>query len=162
MAVSDTAVNGGRLVLTLRKAPPPPRVDVTVAPRGVAYREGPGAARIHGTYVCRNGLFSVMALRLQQRAGRLKVRADTDSEIRCDGKRRAWSATLVSPVATFARGRAHARAVVFACGIFTCRQGRAESDVWLAWSAVPPEGRDALGSSGGTVRPRALVRQRRY
>ena len=48
MVVSDTGVSGGRLVLSLENSPPPPRVHVSMARRGVAFRGG--AARLNGTY----------------------------------------------------------------------------------------------------------------
>ena len=47
MAFSDTAVNGGNLVLSLKKAPTP-RAHVTLSKRGLAFHGGAGAARIHG------------------------------------------------------------------------------------------------------------------
>ena len=45
MVTADTAVIGGQLSLSLEKAPPPPRVHVSLAGRGVAYRGGAADSR---------------------------------------------------------------------------------------------------------------------
>jgi len=134
MAVSDTEVMGGRLVLTMRPQPPPPRVHVTLAKRGKVFRGG--AARIRGSYFCKGvdsaGLFGT----LHQRAGRLKIPAYFEKEVRCDGRRHRWSARLVSQVATYARGRARARVTVAACGEFDdCRSDSAKRRVRLVRAA---------------------------
>lgn len=156
MVISDTAVNGGTLVLTLKKAPPPPRVHVSVARRGVAYRGG--AARIHGRYLCKRGeSFAAIDSRLFQRAGRLKIQAESGMEIRCDGKRHHWSARLVSPVGTYAQGRAVARVRIDACGIFVCRHDRVRRHVHLRWAPNPHGQRTLQPSTSRLGRARPLV-----
>jgi hypothetical protein len=133
MVFSDTAVNGGRLVLTLKNAPTP-RVHVSVAKRGVAFRGG--AARVHGTYFCKHGEeFSVVSAHLFQRAGRLKIQGESGVNIRCNAKRHHWSARVVSPVGTYAAGRAVARVKIFACGLLECRQASARRHIRLAWAS---------------------------
>jgi hypothetical protein len=155
MAFSDTGTNGGRLVLSLEKAPPEPRVNVSVAPRGLVFRGG--AARLNGTYSCRNGDFAALDVGLFQRAGRLKVRGRFVSEIRCDGQRRRWSARVVSPVGTYARGHASARIAIVACGMITCTRDRATRKVRLAWG-TGPDRRPSVGlPATGAQRPRPLV-----
>jgi hypothetical protein len=156
-AISDTDVIGGRLVLKLNKAPTP-RVQVSLARRGVAFRGG--AARLHGTYFCAHGEeFAELSTRLFQRAGRLKIQAQSDTEIRCNGRRHAWSARLVSPVGTFARGPASAKVTIIACGIFTCRQDRTKRHLHLAWA--PRSHRQAAVQPPTTriERPRPLVQR---
>lgn len=134
MIFNDSGDNGGTLHLALRTAPTP-RVHVTLAKRGVAYHGG--AARVHGTYSCRHDeSFSDLTVHLFQRAGRLKVQADTDLGVRCDGRRHAWSARMVSPVGTYARGRAVAKATLFACGYVDCREDRAKQTVRLRWASA--------------------------
>jgi hypothetical protein len=136
MVVADTGASGGQLVLSLEKAPPEPRVNVSLAQRGEAFRGG-GAAELHGTYSCRHGELAAVSGTLFQRAGRLKIRGRFSTEIRCNGQRRRWSARVVSPVGTFARGQASARIRIFACGVITCRQDKAERNVQLAWAPAP-------------------------
>ena len=137
MAVSDTEVKGGRLVLALQPKPPPPRVHVRLAKRGKVYRGG--AARIRGTYFCKGGDSAVLFGTLRQRAGRLKIPASFEKEVRCDGRRHRWSARLVSEIATYARGRARARVTVQSCGVFDdCRSDSASRRVRLVRAAGGP------------------------
>jgi hypothetical protein len=133
MAFSDTPdVNGGNLVLAVKNAPTP-RAHVTVAKRGVAFRGG--AAKIHGTYSCLHGeSFAFGNAHLLQRAGRLKIQAESGMGLQCDGSRHRWSARLVSPVGTYARGDAMARVVIAVCGFVECRQDRAKRQIHLAWA----------------------------
>jgi hypothetical protein len=154
MAFSDTDVNGGTLVLTLKNAPTP-RVHVSVARRGVAFRGG--AARIHGTYFCKHGeSFAGVRAHLRQRAGRLKIQAESETSVRCNARRHHWSARLVSPVGTYARGRAVARVRIIACGILECRHDSTRRHIHLAWASsshsrmVPP-------STTRTERPHPVI-----
>lgn len=155
MVVADTGASGGQLVLSLEKAPPEPRVNVSLAPRGVAFRGG--AAELHGTYSCRNGELAAVSGTLFQRAGRLKIRGRFSTEIRCRGQRRRWSARAVSPVGTFARGHASVRIRIFACGVITCRQDKAERNVQLAWATAPARRLSVTPPTTRAQRPRPLV-----
>lgn len=155
MVVSDTGVSGGRLVLSLDDAPPPPRVHVSMARRGVAFRGG--AARLNGTYSCRHGEFAALNGSLFQRAGRLKIRAEFGREIRCNGERRRWSARVVSPVGTYARGHALARVRIVACGIVACRQARTKREVQLAWAIGSHRRQLVQQPTTWTERPSPLV-----
>lgn len=159
MVVSDTDVNGGRLVLSLENPPPPPRVHVSVARRGVAFRGG--AARLHGTYFCAHGEFTELSGTLLQRAGRLKIQAEFGRKIRCDGRRHHWSARLVSPVGTYARGHALAKVRISACASFACRQDRTKRHIHLAWAAGSHRQRLMSPTTSWTQRPRPLVEQQR-
>jgi hypothetical protein len=135
MAFSDTDVIGGALVLTLQNAPTP-TVHLAVAKHGVAFHGG--AARIHGTYKCRHGEgFAAVEAHLLQRAGRLKIQADSGKIIQCDGARHPWSVRLVSEVGTYARGAAVAKVNIIACGLINCRQDRVKRHVHLAWASSP-------------------------
>jgi hypothetical protein len=152
MVISDTDVMGGQLSLSLKKAPPPPRVHVSLAGRGVAYRGG--AARLHGTYSCKHGTSAFLDVRLLQRAGRLKIGAERGREIRCNGSRRHWSVRLVSPTGTYARGPAVAHARIDACGAFSCRHATARRHVHLAWAAGSHRQQRVQPPTTGTPRPR--------
>jgi hypothetical protein len=154
MVISDTDVIGGQLSLSLKKAPPP-RVHVSLARRAVAFRGG--AARLHGTYSCKRGDFAVLSGALHQRAGRLKITAHFGRGIRCNASRRHWSARLVSPVGTFARGHALARVRIDACGIFACRHDTIKHRVHLAWAAGSQRQQRVQPPTTGTQRPRPLV-----
>lgn len=136
MAFSDTAgVIGGNLDLAMKNAPTP-HAHVTVAKRGVAYRGGAGAAKIHGTYSCtHNDSFSFIDARLEQRAGRLKIRSEGGTHARCDGQRHRWSTRLVSPVGTYAAGHARATVKIIVCGFIQCARDKVERRVHLAWAS---------------------------
>lgn len=157
MAIADTGISGGQLVLSLEKAPPEPRVNVSLAARGVAFRGGAGAAEIHGTYSCRNGEFAAVRGTLLQRAGRLKIQGRFGTEIKCNGQRRQWSARVVSPIGTYARGHARARIQIFACGVIACNQDKAERDLELAWATGPDRRQAAPRPTTWAPRPRPLV-----
>ena len=160
MVMSDTDVNGGRLVLSLKKAPPPPRVHVTIARRGKAFRGG--AARIHGTFSCARGDFTELFGTLFQLAGRLKITSEFYKQMPCNGRRHKWAARLVSPIATYARGRARAKVTINTCGIFQCRHDKARRRVHL----VPARGRagqrSVPPSISRTEHPRPLVERQRH
>jgi len=160
MVISDTDVNGGRLVLRLRKALPPPRVQVSVARRGVAFRGG--AARIHGSYLCRRAEFAELGGTLFQRAGRLKIQSEFGKGLRCNGIRHQWSARLVSPFATYARGHALARVRIIACGAFECRRDRARRHIHLAQAAASPPQRSVEPSNTRIERPLPLFERQRH
>lgn len=156
MVVSDTEVNGGDLVLALKRAPAPPRVHIRLAKRGKVYRGG--AARIRGTYFCKAASDATLYGSLFQRAGRLKIRADFGKEVRCNGRRHRWSARAVSDFATFARGRARARVTIDACGMFDCRADSAKRRVRLVRATGGPSRRLLLQlPNARTQSPRALV-----
>jgi hypothetical protein len=161
MVFSDTAVNGGNLVLSLQTAPPPPRVHVSVATRGVAFRGG--AARLHGTYTCTNSDFATVGGTLRQRAGRLKIQAAfNDEEIRCDGRRHHWSALAISPVGTYAPGPALAKVRIDACGTFVCRHDRTKRNIHLARAAGSHRQQPTPAPTTRAERPRPLVEQQRH
>lgn len=140
MVFSDTSTNGGDLVLSLENAPTP-RVRVSVDRHGVAYHGG--AARVHGTYFCKNGdsFNSFLGARLFQRAGRLKIQGEGDITIRCNGKVHNWAARVVSPIGTYAKGKAVAKVVLFSCGLVQCRQDKAKRKLHLTWAKNPPRQR---------------------
>jgi hypothetical protein len=132
-------------------------VNVSLAPRGVAFRGGAGAAEIHGTYSCRNGEFAAVSGTLLQRAGRLKIQGRFGTEIKCNGKRRQWSARVISPVGTYVRGHASARIQIFACGVIACNEDKAERGLQLAW-ATDPDRRPAVPRpTTWAPRPRPLA-----
>lgn len=130
MVVSASDVNGGELVLSLKEAPPPPRVRVAVAKRGLAYRNGD--ARVRGSYVCTRSDYSEVSGSLVQRVGRMKIPAWFYlEELRCDGRRHGWSERMSSDTGTYARGRARVEVAILACGMFECVEDGARRQVRL-------------------------------
>jgi hypothetical protein len=157
MAFSDTAVDGGNLVLSLESAPPPV-MHMSLAKRGLAFHHG--AAQVHGTYVCRHADdFAGVEAHLLQRAGRLKIQADSATSIRCDGARHRWSVRLVSQVGTYVRGRAVAKATIFGCGLVACAHQRVMHRIHLAWAASSQRGWVGHPTTGLTV-PRPMLSTR--
>jgi Family of unknown function (DUF6299) len=115
---------------------PTPHARVTLDKRGVAFHGG--AAQLHGTYSCTHAdSFAGVTAHLYQRAGRLKIQADGSAGVRCNGKLHHWSARLVSPIGTYAKGPALARVRIISCGLLQCRQDHAKRHVDLAWSTKP-------------------------
>lgn len=109
-------------------------MHVTLAKGGVAFHRG--AAKIHGHYMCKNAdLFAGIEARLMQRAGRLKIQGDGGTRVTCDGVRHGWSARIVSPWGTYAKGFAQAKASIFACGFVECSQTTAKRRVHLGWAS---------------------------
>lgn len=132
MAFSDSSDTGGSLVLSVSHEPPP-RARVTIAKDGLAFHRG--AAQLHGSYTCaHDDLFSELDAHLLQRAGRLKVQAGNSPFTRCDGRSHPWKLRLVSPVGTYVRGHAVARASLIVCGFVQCRLAQDKRRVHLAWA----------------------------
>jgi len=160
MAFSDTDVNGGHLVLTLRGVPTP-HAHVTLATRGVAFHGG--AARLHGTYSCNHEASpSIVDPHLVQRAGRLKIQADSSTGIRCDGTRHHWSVRLVSPVGTYARGPAVARVDIVVCGLLECHLDKAKRHVHLAWAPRSHGQRTVHRATPPADRPQPILSRHRH
>jgi hypothetical protein len=154
MVFSDDAVNGGNLVLSLANAPTP-SVHVAVAKRGTATHGG--AATVHGTYSCTHAdSFAEVDAHLLQRAGRLKIQADSGTAIQCDGKRHPWSVRLVSPVGTYARGHASTKVSIIACGLLECRQAKTTGKVQLSWASSSRRQAFTHPSMAPTARPRSI------
>lgn len=128
MVISDTATNGGNLVLSLTKAPPPPRVRVDIARRGQFDR---GDAMIHGTYTCRRAEFGFVGAKITQRVGRFRITAFGEKEIRCDGVKHNWRLQMRSDTGLYGPGHARVEAFLFGCGLFECDQSRAVERVRL-------------------------------
>jgi hypothetical protein len=153
MAFSDTQVNGGTLVLSLKNAPPPV-VHVSLAKHGLAYRGG--AAKLHGTYKCKHGdSFAAVVPHLFQRAGRLKIQGESEMGIRCNGKRHHWSAKVVSPVGLYARGRGMAKVRIVACGFLQCKTASVRRHVHLSWAPGRHRTRPEQPTTARVQHPRA-------
>ena len=121
MVFSATKVNGGNLVLSLTKGPPPPRVKVNVASTGIAYRKG--NARVSGTFSCKNAEFVDLEGQLTQIWKRVKITGFFEKFVRqakCDGAVHPWTAVVDSDNGLFAVGDATAETDTTACGQIDC------------------------------------------
>lgn len=156
MAFSDTDTIGGNLDLSLTNAPAP-KVHVSMDKHGTALKSS--AAKVHGTYFCKNGEgFTDIGARLRQRAGRLKIQGSHDTQVVCDGKRHHWSMKVFSPFGTFAAGKAVGKVKIIACGILLCRhEGTARKHVTLG--GVSPANRRQAGHvpAAQHLRPHPLL-----
>jgi Family of unknown function (DUF6299) len=160
MAFSDTDVIGGNLVLTIKNAPTP-HVHVTIAKHGLAFHGG--AAQIHGTYRCTHSeSFAGLQTHLLQRAGRLKIQADSGTNVTCDGAPHPWSTRLVSPVGTYAKGPARAKALIFSCGVIQCSHVRVKRHVHLRWATSANRPWMTHPTTSPKVRQRPLISQQRH
>jgi hypothetical protein len=121
LAFSDTAgVNGGQLKITVKKAPPPPTLQVTV--NGLGSVSG-GVATVSGSVSC-SGVAEfgpILSVRLSQHVGRFVIagRAQAD-ESPCDGSTRHWSVRVKGRTGRFSGGHATVHADAFACGPIDC------------------------------------------
>jgi Family of unknown function (DUF6299) len=132
VAFSDTAVNGGNLVVTFGAAPPPPQIAVTTDKSGVAYKDG--SAQLSGSYSCTNtaGGFAEIDGSMTQRVGRVKINGSFFvSPLVCDGVVHRWVAVVTSDNGLFRGGKSATVAFAFACGIFECANGYTEQTVQL-------------------------------
>lgn len=128
MIFNDTRDQGGRLVATLKVAPKP-RIELSVARRGLAYRNGD--ARVRGSYRCRGEGAGFLFGSLEQRAGRLKIPSAFGTRIRCDGRRHTWSVRAVSEIGLYAPGRARVVVEAQGCGLASCTTEKARRTVRL-------------------------------
>ena len=67
---SDGAGNGGALNISFNEPPPPPTLDVNVAPRGT-FNSQTGVVTIHGTYTCTDADFIDIFGNVAQPVGRI-------------------------------------------------------------------------------------------
>lgn len=123
VAFSDTQVKGGDLVLSLEKAPPAPRLKLTVNSIGLAFKNGD--AEVSGTYSCKNATYVDLEGQLTQIWRRVKINGyffDEPPARRCDGQVHTWVAKVTSDNGLFARGAATVTMFGFVCGPIECTE----------------------------------------
>lgn len=127
----DEVGNGGSMTLNVEAAPPPPEIDISVAPRGRF--TSTGSAIISGEVTCTGEVdFAFLEAELTQQVGRLIVRGFGGMEITCDGTTRPWTLEIVGDNGTFAGGKAASLTFAVACGIFSCAEDFEERVVQLS------------------------------
>jgi hypothetical protein len=125
------AGTGGNLILSLAEAPPPPTVDLSVDPVGVARRDG--SATITGSYSCANADFIDVFASLSQSVGRFTIRGFGGffDEGTCDGTSHPFSIDIFPDNGKFAGGRAASVTFAFACGALECNEFEFEQTIRL-------------------------------
>jgi len=128
----DDSANGGDLTFTVREAPPPPEVTLTVNPTG-SHDPATGSATVSGTMSCVGEVeFAVVFAELHQRVGRGEVVGAGDMEVACDGVARPWTLTIMPLFGTkFAGGKAASFTFGVACGPVFCHEDFIEHTVQL-------------------------------
>ncbi|MFL6136408.1 MAG: hypothetical protein ACJ74O_01210 [Frankiaceae bacterium] len=134
MAFADTPGDpGGTLRLTVDVAPPPPTVEVTVAPKGTVSK---GVATLHGTYVCTGDAeFVDIFGELRQPVGRLAVIGEFETFVAppaCDGAAHPWSADVFGENGKFAGGKSASVTIALACNVFQCSEWDTQQAVHLS------------------------------
>jgi hypothetical protein len=131
---SDGSGNGGALHISFNGAPPPPTLDVTLAPRGT-FNAKTGVATLHGTYTCTDADFIDIFGNVSQPVGRIAtIRGffEVFDVSTCDGSTHQWSADVSPDSGKFAGGQAMTVVFSFACGAFECADGFTEQTVRLS------------------------------
>ena len=130
---TDGQGNGGQLSISFNSAPPPPSLDISVAPRGT-FNSKTGVATLSGTYTCANAndveIFGDVTQSLGGRTG--NIFGSFDFVDTCDGSTHTWSANVSPDSGRFAGGKALTVAIAFGCGAFECADGFAEQTVHLS------------------------------
>lgn len=123
--------SGGNLVMDVNAAPPPPNVDVTVAPRAKVDKSG--TAWVTGTYSCTNSDFVELDGELHQNVGRVTINGYGGffDQGTCDGAPHPFSMSISGENGKFAGGKAASITFTFGCGVFDCADGYVEQKLQL-------------------------------
>jgi len=127
----DAGGNGGTLTISVADVPPPPVLDVTVAPTG-HFNAKTGTATIHGTLSCTGGDVegkNFIDVQVGQTVGRIRFSGEGFTTYSCDGSARTWSAEVFSSTGKFAGGKA-------TVSMFAVASGTGGSDVVEATTTV--------------------------
>ena len=110
----------GVITLVVSDPPPAPTVQLTINPRGTAYKDG--TAKVGGTYSCTDAAeYSEIFGELRQRVGRLVISGwFMDSPLNCDGVQHTWEAYVAADNGLFAGGKAASVTIPFVCGAIEC------------------------------------------
>lgn len=120
----DGGGNGGALVLSIRDAPPPPTLEVSIARAG-SFDPKTGSATIRGTVTCTGGdEFSKTFIDLQvsQNVGRFRINGQGFATFACDGETHDWAGEVFASDGKFAGGKATVRFLAFVCTESGCAE----------------------------------------
>ena len=104
---ADGGGNGGTLNISFNETPPPPSIDVTVAPRGT-FNSKTGGATLHGTYSCTDADFAFIDGTVTQQVGRVSTIQGSFEVVvagACDGASHPWTADVVPSNGKFKGGQ---------------------------------------------------------
>ena len=127
---SDGGGNGGLLDLTIAEIPPPPSVDVEVAPTGT-FDPQAGSVTISGTITCDAGAAAFIDVSASQKVGRFIIRGFGFTELLCEGSEQQWSIEVLGDSGLFKGGRVDVHVFAQACGEFDCGFDEATASVRL-------------------------------
>jgi hypothetical protein len=114
----DGGGNGGTLNISVTEVPPPPVLDVTIAPTG-HFNAKTGTATIHGTLSCTGGDVegkNFIDVLVEQSVGRFRFSGEGFTTFACDGTTHTWSAEVFSSTGKFAGGKAKVTMFAVASG----------------------------------------------
>jgi hypothetical protein len=134
MAFADTPGDpGGTLRLSIDTLPPPPTIEVTIAPNGTVKK---GVATLHGTYTCTGTADFVDIFGfLQQAVGRFIIQGEFDDFVAppvCDGTAQTWSADVFGDNGKFAGGKTATATFTLACNVVFCSEWDVQQTVHLS------------------------------
>ena len=121
---ADGGGNGGTLNISFNETPPPPSIDVTVAPRGT-FNGKTGGATLHGAYSCTDADFAFIDGTVIQQVGRVSTIQGSFEVVvagACDGASHPWTADVVPSNGKFKGGQSLTVAFTLACGLFGAPQ----------------------------------------
>lgn len=128
----DGVGNGGNLSVTVTEVPPPPILEVTIAPRG-SVNQRTGVATITGTITCSGGDESAktyLEVRLTQTVGRFTIDAGGATSFTCNGLTEPWVVEVAGSNGRLGGGKATVSIFAFAC-TFECGSVEAQQTVTL-------------------------------
>ena len=154
VAFSDTDVVGGNLVMTVDKAPPAPKIKVTVDNAGLAFKDG--TAQLSGTFMCKNAQFLDLQGQLTQIWRRVKIQGFLFKEFpgtKSDGRLHSWNRTAVSDNGLYAAGPATVSMFDFACGVIFCNEVDITRKVTLHKSSLLHAPKGTISNAAPSARP---------
>lgn len=129
-AEPGTTGPGGGLSLSLRRSPPPPVLQLALAPRSSVHRV-PGRATVRGSARCTPGTTGTLSVDLRQRTGQWNTVASGSAAAVCDGRWRRWSIEVDNEQRAFRAGSAFARVSGTVCDSLECTGDEAQRTVRL-------------------------------
>jgi hypothetical protein len=128
----DGVGNGGNLDLSVRLAPPPPQLALTVASSG-GFNSRTGIATVRGTIQCTGGEEfgkNFISIQLSQSVGRFRFTGEGYGDFVCDGATHAWAIDVTSSSGKFSGGKATVLVYAIAC-TFDCAEAQADGTITL-------------------------------
>jgi len=130
MAGSYFSASGGSLTLTLRQAPPPPEVGLSIDRSG--FVDNNGVATIGGTLTCNQPMFVNLYGSLTQTfARRFTIQGSGANGVSCTPPSVPWKLTVSASSNRFSPGPAQANVNATGCTSVSCAFDQKSADVTL-------------------------------